>query len=152
MGIPTAELAALELLRRPDVIEQLNNWNTGQGLRAQTRTRMASSDAVAVITQQGICAVDYIRSGARAEEFWIRAQSLGYSLHPLTPVSLYATDADHLRALAPDCSGELAGRSDELTALTARRPGEHVTLILRIFRTRSPAPPRRRRSQHTTYA
>lgn len=147
LGTPTAELAALELLRRPDVMEQLNNWNTGQALRAQTRTRLASSDAVAVITQQGICAADYIRSGARAEEFWIRAQTLGYSLHPLTPVSLYATNADHLRALAPSRAGELAVLSDELTALTARRPGEHATLILRIFRTRNSAPTSRRRSQ-----
>jgi hypothetical protein len=147
LGIPTAELAALELLRRPDVMEQLNNWNTGQALRAQTRTRLASSDAVAVITQQGICAADYIRSGACAEEFWIRAQSLGYSLHPLTPVSLYATDADHLRALAPTRARELAALSDELTALIAPRPGEHAALILRIFRTRSSAPTSRRRSQ-----
>lgn len=147
LGIPTSELAALELLRRPDVMEQLNNWDAGQALRAQTRTRLASSDAVAVITQQGTAAADYIRSGARAEEFWIRAQSLGYSLHPLTPVSLYATDADHLRALAPTRARELAALSDELTALTAHQPGEHVALILRIFRTSSSAPPSRRRSQ-----
>ena len=144
LGTPTAELAALELLRRPDVMEQLNDWDAGQALRAQTRTRLNCSDAVAVITQQGISAADYIRSGVLAEEFWIRAQSLGYSLHPLTPVSLYATDVDQLRTLAPTRACELTALADELTKLTALHTGEHAALIVRIFRTAIPAPASRR--------
>lgn len=82
LGTPTAELAALELLRRPDVMEQLNNWDAGQALRAETRTRLNSSDAVAVITQQGTSSAEYIRSGALAEEFWIR---FNRSVTPYTP-------------------------------------------------------------------
>lgn len=146
LGTPAAELAALDLLRRPDVMAHLNCWDAGQALKADTRQRITASNAVAVITQTGTSAADYIRGGTVAEQFWARAQSLGYSLHPITPLPLYATHPDQLRQLATDRADELIARWEELTTLTTVQPGEHPTLILRIFRTAIPAPPSRRRA------
>lgn len=146
LGTPTAELAALDLLRRPDVMAHLNRWDAGQALQADTHTRVTASNAIAVITQPGTSSADYIRGGAVAEQFWASAQSLGYSLHPITPLPLYATHPDQLRQLTTHRDDELITRWKELTTLTATPAGEHPTLILRIFRTATPAPPSRRRA------
>src|SRR6202042_1700008 len=44
------ETAALELLRRPDVMSHRADWRTGQLLGARTRATVGSSSAVAVVT------------------------------------------------------------------------------------------------------
>lgn len=65
LGTPAAELAVLELLRRPDAMTHLNRWNTGHALRSETTSRLTSSNAIAVITQIGTSAGDYIRRPRR---------------------------------------------------------------------------------------
>ncbi|MFD6517641.1 Rv1355c family protein [Rhodococcus sp. NPDC060176] len=148
LGTPAAELAVLELLRRPDVMTHLNQWNTGHALRSDTLARLTSSGAIAVITQTGTSAGDYIRGGALAEEFWIHTQSLGYSVHPMTPLPLYATAEHQLRHLTTDRIEELTPLWNELKTLTATTADNPATLILRIFRTTTPAPTSRRRTPH----
>ncbi len=148
LGTPAAELAVLELLRRPDVMTHLNQWNTGQALRSETTSRLTSSNAIAVVTQTGTSAGDYIRGGALAEEFWIHTQSLGYSVHPMTPLPLYATAEHQLRHLSTDRIDELMALWNELKTLTATTANNPATLILRIFRTTTPAPTSRRRLPH----
>ena len=148
LGTPAAELAVLELLRRPDVMTHLNQWNTGQALRSETTSRLTSSNAIAVVTQTGTSAGDYIRGGALAEEFWIHTQSLGYSVHPMTPLPLYATAEHQLRHLSTDRIDELTTLWNELKTLTATTANNPATLILRIFRTTTPAPTSRRRTPH----
>ena len=148
LGTPAAELAVLELLRRPDVMTHLNQWNTGQALRSETTSRLTSSNAIAVVTQTGTSAGDYIRGGALAEEFWIHTQSLGYSVHPMTPLPLYATAEHQLRHLSTDRIDELMTLWNELKTLTATTANNPATLILRIFRTTTPAPTSRRRTPH----
>ncbi|MCZ4547150.1 MULTISPECIES: Rv1355c family protein [Rhodococcus erythropolis group] len=148
LGTPAAELAVLELLRRPDVMTHLNQWNTGQALRSETTSRLTSSNAIAVVTQTGTSAGDYIRGGALAEEFWIHTQSLGYSVHPMTPLPLYATAEHQLRHLSTDRIDELMALWNELKTLTATTANNPATLILRIFRTTTPAPTSRRRTPH----
>lgn len=145
LGTPVAELAALELLRRPDVMANLSRWDTGDALGADTKRRISASSAMVIVTQNGTAPADYIRGGAVAEDFWIRAQALGYAVHPVTPLPLYATDAEQLRALTSARFDELVGLWQELTALTAVPEGEHPTLILRVFRSGAAAPPSRRR-------
>lgn len=148
LGTPAAELVVLELLRRPDVMTHLNHWNTGQVLRSETTSRLTASNAIAVVTQTGTSAGDYIRGGALAEEFWIHTQSLGYSVHPMTPLPLYATAEHQLRHLSTDRIDELMTLWNELKTLTATTANNPATLILRIFRTTTPAPTSRRRTPH----
>ena len=148
LGTPAAELAVLALLRRPDAMTHLNHWNPGQALRSETTSRLTSSNAIAVVTQTGTSAGDYIRGGALAEEFWIHTQSLGYSVHPMTPLPLYATAEHQLRHLSTDRIDELMALWNELKTLTATTANNPATLILRIFRTTTPAPTSRRRLPH----
>lgn len=148
LGTHTTELAVLELLRRPDAMTHLNQWNTGHALRSDTLARLTSSNAIAVITQTGTSSGDYIRGGALAEEFWIHTQSLGYSVHPMTPLPLYATAEHQLRHLSTDRIDELTTLWNELKTLTATTANNPATLILRIFRTTTPAPTSRRRLPH----
>jgi molybdopterin/thiamine biosynthesis adenylyltransferase len=123
-------LQVLDILTRPEVMAALAAWDGGRILGADTRARVASSSALAVITVDGTELTDYARGGAAAEAVWITAQKLGLAVQPISPAFLYArTDADFLEvsqshaAELSDLSaqfGDLAGLTDDAPALILR--------------------------------
>ncbi len=86
------EMAALELLRRPDVMEHLADWRAGQGLGARTRAMVGSSSALAVVTVPRSDPAWYVRGGAAVERMWLTAEQHGLAVQPVSPVFLYAVD------------------------------------------------------------
>jgi nitroreductase len=132
------EMAALELLRRPDVMEHLAEWRAGQGLGARTRAIVSSSSALAVVTMPRSDPAWYVRGGAAVERMWLTAEQHGLAVQPVSPVFLYAVDEkDFLRLGGErhvDTLFDLSQRFNELWDLD---DGEHVALVLRL----SHAPP-----------
>ena len=55
------ELAVVDILRRPDVMDHLARWNAGSALGEGTRRHVAASSAVAVISVPGGSLTDYAR-------------------------------------------------------------------------------------------
>jgi hypothetical protein len=132
LELETGELAVLDILRRPDVMAQLAQWNAGSALGEDTRDRILASSALAVISTPGQALRDYAKAGAAVELVWITAQQRGLSVQPVSPVFLYAHDsaefdelslefADQLRQLQRDF-GDLAGVPSE----------ESMVLVLRL--------------------
>jgi hypothetical protein len=130
LELDSGTLQVLDILTRPEVMAALAAWDGGRILGADTRARVASSSALAVITVDGTELADYARGGAATEAVWITAQARGLSVQPISPAFLYArTDAeflgvsrDHATELA-DLSarfGELAGLTDDAPALILR--------------------------------
>jgi nitroreductase len=137
------ELAALELLRRPDVMEHLADWRAGQGLGARTRAMVGSSSALAVVTVPRSDPEWYVRGGAAVERLWLTAEVHGLAVQPVSPVFLYAVDDKDLLRLGGerhvDTLFALSQRFNEFWDLD---DGEHVALLLRL----SHAPPPSTRS------
>jgi hypothetical protein len=134
------EMAALELLRRPDVMEHLADWRAGQALGARTRALVGSSSALAVVTVPRADPAWYVRGGSAVERLWLTAEMHGLAVQPVSPVFLYAVDEKDLHGLGGerhiDSLFDLSQRFDEFWDLD---DGEHVALLLRLSHAPSPS-------------
>ena len=90
------ELAVVDILRRPDVMDHLARWNAGSALGEGTRRQVAASSALAVISVPGGSLTDYAVGGSAAEAVWITAQQHGLAVQPMSPIFLYARGRDDL--------------------------------------------------------
>ena len=134
------EMAALEVMRRSDVMEQLADWRAGQALGGRTFATVGSSSALAVITVPRTDAIWYVRGGAAVERFWLSAELHGLAVQPVSPVFLYAVDEKDYLELGGerhvDALFSLSRRFNELWDLD---DGERVALLFRITHAGAPA-------------
>ena len=134
------EMAALELLRRADVMEHLADWRAGQGLGARTRAIVSSSSALAIVTVPRSDPAWYVRGGAAVERLWLTAEQHGLAVQPVSPVFLYAVDENDFLRLGGerhvDTLFDLSQRFNELWDLD---DGEHVALLLRLSHASPPS-------------
>jgi molybdopterin/thiamine biosynthesis adenylyltransferase len=108
LGLDAADLATLQIARRPEVMALLAQWGAGGALGDDVRDRVASSSALAVVTMGGSSPADYVRGGSAAEAVWVRAAEHGLAVHPVSPVFLYATGQQDLLGLSSPFATELA--------------------------------------------
>jgi molybdopterin/thiamine biosynthesis adenylyltransferase len=135
----------LDILTRPDVMAHLARWNAGTALGEDTRRRVLASSAVAVIAAPGCTLADYARGGSAAEAVWITAQQRGLAVQPISPVFLYARDAEDLAELSASFADELSGLEQEFRKLVGIPADASPVLVLR-FGFSDPASVRSRRS------
>lgn len=138
LELDSADLAALDIAARPDVMERLRTWDLGRALGQSTRDRVVSSSALAVITVGGTQPTDFIRAGQAVESTWILAQSAGLSVQPMSPVFLYAQQLSELTDLSPHYATTLHTLQRDFTTLAGTEPDESFALILRL--SHAPAP------------
>jgi molybdopterin/thiamine biosynthesis adenylyltransferase len=145
LELEPGDLAVLDILRRPDVMAHLAQWSAGTALGEDTRRRVAASSAVAVISVSGDTLTDYARGGSAAEAVWITAQQFGLAVQPVSPVFLYARDAEDLSELSASFTDELGKLQQEFGQLVGIPAGALPVLVLR-FAVADPASVRSRRS------
>ncbi|OMC51936.1 hypothetical protein A5742_17535 [Mycolicibacterium fortuitum] len=126
------EMAVLDVLRRPDVMEQLAKWDAGSALGDDMRDRVLASSALAVVTVPGKDLRAYAVGGTAVEAVWITAQQQGFGVQPVSPVFLYAHTASELEELSAPFATELAQLQSEFNTLTQLQPGESIALVLRL--------------------
>ena len=125
---------ALEIVRRPDVMAELSEWDAGAILGDDTAAGLKASSAVAVVSVNGRDLADYARGGSAVEATWITAQELGLAVQPISPPFIYATNDEELQDVSPKHAKELA----ELQARFRKvvngddDPGESLILVLRL--------------------
>ena len=132
LELNTGEFARLEILRRPDVMARLADWDAGQPLGADTRSRVAASAAVAVISVRGTALTDYARGGSAAEAVWTIAQQRGFAVQPISPLFLYAHTDEERKELSPDFAQELHRLQRRFVDLTETGRDESHVLVLRL--------------------
>jgi molybdopterin/thiamine biosynthesis adenylyltransferase len=125
-------LASLDILRRPDVMAHLAEWNAGSALGEDTRDRTLASSALAVISLPGRALRDYARAGAAVELVWILAQQQGLSVQPISPVFLYAHNRADLEELSPPFADELEQLRTDFRRVAAISEEESMALVLRF--------------------
>lgn len=127
-----SDLAILDVLRRPEVMAHLAEWDAGSALGDDMRDRVLASSALAVVTVTGDRLGDYARGGSAVEAVWIRAQREGLSVQPLSPVFLHARNAADLGELSPGFAGELGRLQSDFACLAAIDPDQAIVLVLRF--------------------
>jgi molybdopterin/thiamine biosynthesis adenylyltransferase len=134
------EMAALELLRRPDVMEHLADWRAGRMLGARTRAVVGSSSALAVVTVPRTDPAWYVRGGAAVERLWLTAELHGLAVQPVSPVFLYAVDEKDLVRLGGERHVEtIFGLSQRFHDFWDLEDGEQATLVLRLSHAAPPS-------------
>ncbi|MEJ2870658.1 Rv1355c family protein [Actinomycetospora sp. OC33-EN08] len=145
LGLGPADVATLQIVRRPEVMRTLAGWGGGSALAEDTRTRIASSSALAVVTVDGTAPADLVRGGQAVEAVWVEAQARGLAVHPTSPVFLYAHSADDLDELSGEFADELADLQRRFSRAVGLADGEVVALVLRLGHTAGPPVRSRRR-------
>ncbi|ODQ84809.1 Rv1355c family protein [Mycolicibacterium holsaticum] len=146
LELPQGDLVMLDILRRPEVMAQLAAWDGGTALGDDTYDRVTACSALGVVSVQGHRLVDYARAGSAVESVWVTAQQQGLGVQPVSPVFLYAVDAEDLRALSAAFIKELAELQYTFRELANTEPTESQALILRFADVPSPSVQSRRRS------
>lgn len=139
------DLAILDILRRPDVMAHLAEWEAGGALGEDTRDRILASSGLAVITVPGRELRDYAKGGSAAELVWIVAQQKGLAVQPISPVFLFARSRADFEELSPRFGEELMQLDREFRGL-ADIPAEQSTVLLLRFTAGPPASVPSRRS------
>ncbi|MFL0292925.1 Rv1355c family protein [Mycobacterium sp. SMC-18] len=132
LGLDDGGLILLELLRRPEVMAQLADWNAGDALGDDMRDRVRASSALAVITVTGGTLRDYAAGGSAVEAVWVHAQQHGLAVQPVSPVWLFAQDTTDLTKLSARFADELGRLQREFIDLAGAGADERIALILRL--------------------
>ncbi|WP_028463286.1 Rv1355c family protein [Nocardia sp. 348MFTsu5.1] len=140
-GIEVGDLALmpqqaplLALLRRPDVMAHLDAWGAGSALGADAQGRVMTSSGLAIVIIDNRNADAYVRGGIAMQDFWIRAQSLGLAVQPVTPPFLYAEGLDECFAVSASKGDELFGLAKQFDEVFGLKDGEAVAAVLRLSR------------------
>jgi molybdopterin/thiamine biosynthesis adenylyltransferase len=132
LELEPADLVKLDVLRRPEVMAYLAEWDAGAGLGADTRERVLATSCVAVVSMTGRELTDYARAGSAVEAVWVTAQRGGLAVQPISPVFLYAHDHEDLEKLSPAHAQALQRLQDRFRELIATAPGDSHALVLRF--------------------
>ncbi|TVS89901.1 Rv1355c family protein [Mycobacterium helveticum] len=139
LELDPGDLAVLDILKRPDVMAALAQWDAGTALGDDTRRRVSSSSALAVISVSGDTLTDYARGGCAVEAVWITAQLRGLAVQPISPVFLYARDVDDFGELSGPFAGELEKLQSEFGQLARLPATACIALVLRFSVSAAPS-------------
>ena len=145
LELDAAGLAALQILRRADVMAQLAQWNAGEALGDDVRERVATSSALAMMTVQGNELTDFARGGSAVEAVWIVAQQDGLAVQPLSPVFLHAIHQEELWELSPSFATTLHRLQSDFRTLAGTHHDESQVLVLKFAHARPASVGSRRR-------
>ncbi|MEO6882054.1 MAG: Rv1355c family protein [Mycobacteriaceae bacterium] len=132
LGLDEADLTRLTIAGRPEVMELLEQWGQGHALGEDTRDRVRTSSALAVVTVAGAEPEDFLRGGAGAEAVWVRAEEHGLGVHPVSPVFLFGLDAADRDGLSATFADELADLQTAFRAELGVGGSAVVALVLRL--------------------
>lgn len=134
LDLDAADMAKLRLSGRSDVMQVLADWDLGHALGDGTRDRILSSSAMATVTVFGRSPADYLRAGSDVERIWIRAEALGLSVHPVSPVFLYARSPEDIAMLSKEFVTDLTRMQQDFNEIIGVAPAEGTALVLRLSR------------------
>ncbi len=132
LELDASDMALLDVVRRPDVMAYLAEWNAGSALGDGMRDQVVASSALAAITVTGERLADYARGGSAVEAVWILAQREGLAVRPLSPVFLHARNTADLNELSAGFATELGHLQSDFAHLIGIDPEESIVLTFRL--------------------
>ncbi|WP_166903887.1 Rv1355c family protein [Mycobacterium sp. DL440] len=147
LGLDPADMVVLDILRRPEVMAKLSDWDGGAALGDDTFERVTSSSALAIVTVRGRRLTDYALAGSAVEAVWVGAQQQGLAVQPVSPVFLYAHDDRDRDALSPSHADALRDLQYAFRRLTSTEREDSQALVLRLSYAQRPTVRSRRRAR-----
>ncbi len=144
LELDESDLAKLAVARRADVMAQLGDWDAGRALGEPTRERIAAAGAVVVVTAPDRTPAGWIAAGQAVEAVWIAAERAGLAVQPISPVFLFADDADDFAGLSERYAVDLAELARDFRRVVGLAD-EPLALVLRLAENPPPSVPSRRR-------
>ena len=132
LELEPGDLAVLDILKRPDVMAHLAQWDAGTALGEDTRRRVLAGSAMAAVWVAGGTLTDYARGGSAAEAVWIVAQQRGLAVQPISPAFLYAHDAEDLAGLSSAFADQLRDLQRDFRRLLGIPASASAALVLRF--------------------
>ena len=132
LELDPGDYAVMGILRRPEVMAHLAEWNAGSALGDDTRDRVQASSGLAVVSVTGHELADFVRGGSAMEAVWITAQQHGLAVQPVSPVFLYARTPEEFKELSSTFCDELATLQSQFRALVGTEPDAAQILVLRL--------------------
>jgi molybdopterin/thiamine biosynthesis adenylyltransferase len=145
LELEPADLAVLDILRRPEVMAHLEKWNAGTALGNPVREHICSGSALGVVTVQGDTLLDFARGGAAVEATWIAAQLRGLAVQPISPVFLHAVADHELSRMSARFAPDLVRLRRQFRQLCATESDESLVLVLKLSHAGPPSVRSRRR-------
>jgi hypothetical protein len=134
LELSPSDVAKLPILRRADVMAQLERWDGGYRLGDDTRKRLQSSSGLLVVVVDGASRADYVRGGVALQRMWLTAARLGLGLHPMSPLFGYAhTEEELAEMVRPDRAEALLQRGRQAFRDIGIEPGESFVLACRVL-------------------
>lgn len=125
------DLAKLQVARRRDVMATLAEQDLGRALGEPSRDRIMGASALVVVTVPEPTLADYVRGGQAVERTWICAEGLGLSVHPMSPVFIYAVGDEDYLTLSPRYADRLHWLRRDFARMTGIGK-RHAALIMRV--------------------
>ena len=133
LGLAENELSSLSILKRPDVMNELAEWDAGASLGDYNKSRIESASAIVVITVSDNSDYDYIVGGKAMQHFWLIAEQYKLAVQPLSPIFLYADNLEDIEQLMHgEYQHEVTLLQQRFNGLLNIKQGEHPIAVLRL--------------------
>jgi nitroreductase len=140
LELDPADLASFAIVRRPEVMDQLDAWGLGRALGDATRNGVRTGSALAVVTVEDTTPGAYVAGGQAVERLWLEASRLGLAVQPISPTFIFALNAsDHAGLVGEDKAAQLSDLSERFRAVVGLGDTEHLCIVARLFRAERPS-------------
>ncbi len=132
LELSPGDLAKQSILRRPDVMARLSQWDGGRRLGEDTTNRLTQSAGLLVVSANGTTRADYARGGMALQRLWLEATRRKIGLQPISPIFGYAHEAEELIDLVgPERGQALVDMRESAFSAIGIQPGHAFVLALR---------------------
>lgn len=120
LEMSASDAAKLPILRRTDVMSELDRLGLGHRLGDDTRKRLRQSSGMIIVLTGGHARTDYVRGGVGLQRMWLTATRLNLWLQPMSPVFGYTHTPEELAELVGETR---AARLYRLSRMAYRQLG-----------------------------
>lgn len=145
LALSPTDAAALDVLRRRDVVAELGAWKGGRALTEIAQGLLADSSGALVVYAGTSGGHPFVNAGRALQAMWLEATRLGIGVHPISPLFLYATSMrDCLQLVDVDDVDEVWELAQQFRRLLGLGPNDQPALIARLTHpTGRPTPTKR---------
>ncbi len=83
LGLSMPEVIAMRMIKKPEVIRLLAEWEGGQALEYTARKNVATSSAIGLITMPDSSPASYVAAGRAIQKMWLTATKHEIGIHPM---------------------------------------------------------------------
>ncbi len=140
LEVDPASLGLMQLLARPDVMENLRDWRAGRVLGLRTQMAVTSSSGVMVVTAPRAEPQSYVRAGAAMERLWLLGERFGLAMQPVSPLYLFATNEEEMTELGGERRvDELSEHAERLRDVLDISATDALAMVFRVFHAEAPS-------------